>query len=121
MAAFPVYKGATRAATVLGVPMVPLVVMVFGVVFGVVLPFGLKWLGLLLPAWSLMALVTRTDDRAFRILWLWMETKLGNRLWLGRGLRGVALFAAGRGHDFWGASTYALSDGRYRAWEGEDV
>jgi type IV secretion system protein VirB3 len=120
-ARFPLYKGATRAATVLGVPMAPLVVMVGAVVFGVALPFGIWWLGLLLPCWSLMALVTRTDDRAFRTLGLWLETKVANGLWLGRPLRGLALYGAGRGRDLWGASTYALSDGRYRAWEGEDV
>jgi type IV secretion system protein VirB3 len=120
-ARFPLYKGATRMATILGVPMVPLVVMVGGVVFGIVLPFGVWWVGLLLPCWSLMALVTRTDDRAFRMLWLWMQTKLANRLWAGRGLAGLALFGVGRVGDFWGASTYSLGDGRYRAWEGEDV
>ncbi len=119
MKTFSLYKGATRAATVLGVPMAPLIVMVGGVVFGIVLPFGLTWLGLLLPGWSLMLLVTRTDDRAFRIVALWVETKLANRLWLGRPLRGLALFAVGRGRDFWGASTYSLSDGRRRAWERE--
>jgi type IV secretion system protein VirB3 len=70
---------------------------------------GFGWLALLVPGWLLMAQVTRTDDRAFRILWLWGQTKLANRARL------TARFAF---HDLWGASTYATLDRRVRSWEG---
>jgi len=111
MRAFPLYKGATRAAVVLGVPLLPLVAMVVGVAV-LALSAGPAWWGLLLPAWLLMAQVTRSDDRAFRILGLWARTRLANRLRL--------MARAGR-DEFWGASSYALFDGRRRAWEAEDL
>jgi type IV secretion system protein VirB3 len=106
---FPLYKGATRAAVVWGVPLVPLVGMVIGVAVAA-LALGLWWWGLVVPLWALMARITRTDDRAFRILGLWLATKCLNgwRLALG----------AGR-EDFWGASSYALGDGNVRPWKAE--
>ncbi len=73
---FPLFKGATRVATVGGVPLIPLVVVVVGMTNFAML-FGIWWLGLLLPTWLLMKQVTKADDRAFRILWLWMRTKRG--------------------------------------------
>ena len=109
-ARFPLFKGATRVPTVAGVPLVPLVVLVVGVASAGVI-FGVWWLALLVPGWLLMAQVTRSDDRAFRALWLWMQTRLLNRLRL--------LWFAGR-DEFWGASTYSLTDGRARSWERED-
>ena len=105
---FPLFKGATRTATVAGVPLVPLVMLVVSVTSAAVL-FGIWWLALLVPGWLLMAQVTRSDDRAFRILWLWAQTKLANRLRMIR--------FSGR-DEFWGASTYSPSDGR-RSWERE--
>jgi type IV secretion system protein VirB3 len=107
-ARFPLFKGATRVATVGGVPLIPLVVLVVGVASVGVL-FGVYWLALLLPGWLLMAQVTRSDDRAFRILWLWMQTRLASRL--------RTLWWSGG--EFWGASTYSLTDGRVRSWEGQ--
>src|SRR5689334_7781748 len=104
-ARFPLFKGATRVPTVAGVPLVPAVVMVITVASATVM-LGIGWLALLVPGWLLMAQVTRADDRAFRILWLWAQTKLANRARL-------ALV-----HDLWGASTYAASDRRFRSWEG---
>ena len=107
-ARFPLFKGATRVPTVAGVPLVPLVALVVAVTSAAVV-LGIWWLALLAPGWLLMAQVTKTDDRAFRILWLWTQTKLANRV------RMVAF----RGRDeFWGASTYAPSDAR-RSWERE--
>ncbi len=106
---FPLFKGATRAATVGGVPLIPLVVVVVGMTNFAML-FGICWLSLLLPAWLLMKQVTKADDRAFRILWLWIQTKLANRL------RMMRVRARG---EFWGASTYATSNGRWRSWEGD--
>ena len=110
MGPFPLYKGATRAAVVLGVPVLPLVALFTGVAV-LTLFLGLWFWGLLLPGWLLMAQVTRTDDRAFRILGLWAQTKLANRLRL------VARLGI---RDLWGASAYATSERRFRSWEGRD-
>jgi type IV secretion system protein VirB3 len=107
-ARFPLFKGATRVPTVAGVPLVPAVVLVVSVASATVM-LGVGWLALLVPGWLLMAQVTRTDDRAFRILWLWARTKLANR---------ARLTASFRFHDLWGASTYATSERRLRSWEG---
>jgi len=98
---YPLYKGATRIATMWGVPFIPLVAMVLAIAV-VVMFFGFYWLALFVPAWLLMAQVTRTDDRAFRILGLWLETKVRNQLRLAR---------VGGGH-FWCASSYALHEAR---------
>ncbi len=107
---FPLYKGATRQAVYLGVPLAPLIGMVMGVAI-LSLTLGLWWWGLLVPLWVLMAQLTRTDDRAFRILRLWLETKWLNRWRLRLG--------AGPG-DFWGASSYGLGEGKRRVWDAED-
>ena len=108
-ARFPLFKGPTRVATFARVPLIPLVMLVIGVASAGMV-FGVWWFALLVPGWLIMAQVTRTDDRAFRILWLWMQTRLANRV------RTAAL--AGRG-EFWGASSYSPSDGRFRSWESE--
>lgn len=110
-ARFPLFKGATRVATVWGVPLVPFVALVIGVASAAVM-VGIWWLGLVVPGWLLMAQITRADDRAFRIVWLWAQTKLANRM------RMVRL---GGRSEFWGASTYAPGDGRLRTWEAEDL
>jgi type IV secretion system protein VirB3 len=109
-ARFPLYKGATRVPTVARVPLIPAVALVIGVASATVL-LGVAWLALLIPGWLLMAQVTRTDDRAFRVAWLWAQTKLANRLRLAVscGLR-----------DPWGASSYALTDVTRRSWEGKE-
>ncbi len=109
-ARFPLFKGATRVPTVAGVPLIPAVVLVITVASATVM-LGFAWLALLVPGWLLMAQVTRTDDRAFRILWLWARTRLANRL--RQATRGL-------GGDLWGASSYAPSDGRFRSFEGRD-
>ncbi len=106
---FPLFKGATRVPTVAGVPFVPAIGLVIVAASAAAL-FGVWWLALLVPGWLLMSQVTRSDDRAFRILWLWVQTKLANRL---------RMLSLGGRDDFWGASTYAVSDGRRRSWEGE--
>ncbi len=109
-ARFPLFKGATRVPTVAGVPLIPAVVLVITVASATVM-LGFAWLALLVPGWLLMAQVTRTDDRAVRILWLWGRTRLANRL--------RQATAAGGG-DLWGASSYAPSERRYRSFEGRD-
>lgn len=92
--AFPLFKGATRAATLWGVPMIPLLVMGLGVAV-VALLFGLRWWALAPVLWAAMAGITRHDDQAFRIWQLAFDTKLRNR-----------------NKRFWGASSYAPSNYR---------
>ncbi len=107
MRPYPLYKGATRAAVYWGVPLVPFVGMVIGVSMLAML-LSLWWWGLLIPGWVFMSQVTRADDRAFRIVGLWLRTKVLNR---------ARLAVGGAGTEFWGASSYAIADGRRRAWD----
>src|SRR5918912_4284445 len=107
---FPLFKGATRVPTIAGVPLIPAVALVIAVASATVM-LGVGWLALLVPGWLLMAQVTRTDDRAFRILWLWAQTKFVNRL--------RVLLRCGL-EDLWGASSCALTDRRYRSWQGKE-
>lgn len=94
--AFPLFKGCTRVPTVAGVPMMPLMFMVIGVAVLAMMVSLWCWL-LLAPAWAVMAAVTKHDDKAFRILGLWVDTKLRNR-----------------NKSFWGASTYSRTKYRKR-------
>lgn len=93
---FPLFKGATRVPTLWGVPMIPLMVVVIGVAV-VALTVSIWWWGLLLPLWGVMAQITRNDDKAFRIWWLWIDTRLRNR-----------------NKTFWGASSYTPAPCRKR-------
>lgn len=92
--AFPLFKGATRVPTVAGVPMIPLIFMFVGVAI-IAMLISMWWWGLVVPAWFVMAQITRHDDKAFRIWGLWFETKFRDR-----------------NKKFWGASTY--SPAKYR-------
>lgn len=88
---FPLFKGATRVPTFLNVPMIPLLFM-FIFVASLAMLFSL-WCWLLgLPLWFIMAQITKNDDQAFRIWWLWFDTKWRNR------------------SSFWQASTYSKLD-----------
>jgi type IV secretion system protein VirB3 len=108
---FPLYKGATRAAVLLGVPLIPLMLMGMAVAV-LTLLFSMKWLLLGPAAWGVMAQLSKRDDRAFRIVGLWMRTRLLNRLRLVlRGCRG----------EFWGASSYGVTGRSRRAWEAGDL
>lgn len=82
---FPLFKGATRVATVPGgVPTRAFAALVFLTVTAA--SFTL-WGWLLFPAlYPIMAIVSRNDDRAFWIWELWLKTKI---------------FAKNKG--FWGA------------------
>lgn len=93
---FPLFKGATRVATFWGVPMMPLLVMFIVVAVGALTLNIWLWFGA--PVlWFIMAQITKHDDKAFRIWWLWIDTKLRN------GNKG-----------FWGASTYSPTNYRKR-------
>jgi type IV secretion system protein VirB3 len=93
---FPLFKGATRVPTVAGVPMIPLFFMVI-VVAALAMLISMWWWGLVLPAWGVMAQITRHDDKAFRIWGLWFDTKFRNR-----------------NKGFWGASSYSTAVYRKR-------
>lgn len=87
----PLFRGLTRSAMVVGVPVFPLVIMV-----GSVLMIGLwtkpyAWF-IGIPLYITMRIIVKHDDKAFRIWGLWIETKLMNKRKFKR---------------FWGASTYS--------------
>lgn len=80
--AFPLFKGATRTPTVGGVPVKPLFGMLMLVAILAMCVSLWLW-ALAAPLWGVMAAVTRTDDRAFDIAILWIDTKVRNgwRVW----------------------------------------
>ncbi|SAI73177.1 type IV secretion system protein VirB3 [Bordetella ansorpii] len=96
--AFPVFKGATRVPTIAGgVPTRPFIALVM-------VSAGLGMLSIyawaLIPAlYPLMAIIAREDDRAFRIIELWLRTKAMNR-----------------NQRFWNGSTYTLLAYPRRPW-----
>lgn len=94
MQAEAIYKGATRPAMKLGIPLVPLVVL-FGVgmlliMWGGVLVSWWLSLGVLLaigPALAWMRFVTTQDDQRFRQMFIALKLRLNdrnNRLWQAR-------------------------------------
>lgn len=89
MEPFPLFNGATRPPTLLGVPLVPIMLM-FMVVACIAMLTKPWWIALAIPAWAVMAAITRHDDRAFRVWGLALDTKLRNR-----------------NKRFWKASSYA--------------
>jgi len=82
---FPFFKGATRVPTVAGgIPTRPFVGLIMvAATLGMVTLYA--WA--LVPAlYPVMAMVTRQDDRAFRIIELWLRTRVVNhhkRFWRG--------------------------------------
>lgn len=93
---FPLFKGATRVPTFFGVPTMPLLAAVSAVAIIAMWVSLWCWL-LLIPLVVIMRLITRHDDRAFSIWWIWFETKARNR-----------------NKKFWGGSTYSPTDYRRR-------
>ncbi|WP_455474043.1 type IV secretion system protein VirB3 [Bartonella sp. B30(2025)] len=93
---FPLFKGATRVPTIWGVPMMPAISMVIGVASVAMTINFFLWL-FAPPLWFIMVQVTKHDDKAFRIWWLWIDTKFRNR-----------------NKSFWGASSYSPSNYRKR-------
>jgi type IV secretion system protein VirB3 len=76
--AFRLFKGATRPATVFGVPTTPFMLMICLVaIVGMVVSIYMWVLApFLLVA---MAQITKKDPRRFRIWWLWAQTKALNK------------------------------------------
>ncbi|PIT70415.1 type IV secretion system protein VirB3 [Bartonella tribocorum] len=89
---FPLFKGATRVPTMWGVPMMPLIIMIMGVAVIAMTINIFLWV-IAPPLCFIMAQITKNDDKAFRIWWLWIDTKFRNR-----------------NKGFWGASSYSPSN-----------
>jgi type IV secretion system protein VirB3 len=108
MQAEAIYKGATRPAMKLGIPLVPLVVL-FGsgmllIMWGGILLSGWVALGVLLsfiPALLWMRWLTARDDQRFRQIFVALKLRLHDR-----------------NHCFWQARSYAptLYRGARDAW-----
>lgn len=90
--AYPLFKGATRSATILGVPVIPLIVACMCIApFGMIInPFMFL---MAVPVIIVMRAITQSDDKAFRILWLWFQTDVRNPV-----------------KRFWGSSSYSPVD-----------
>lgn len=86
MNAEAIYKGATRPAMKLGIPLVPLVVL-FGTGMLAILWFGMLvswWIALgvaaaILPALGWMRHLTAKDDQRFRQMFIALKLRMGNR------------------------------------------
>lgn len=76
--AFPLFKGATRPATVFGVPTIPCLVMLISVAVPAMLFSPMIW-GAAPVLFALMRAVARHDPGMFRIWNLWRETKAFNK------------------------------------------
>lgn len=108
MQAEAIYKGATRPAMKLGIPLVPLVVL-FGTSMLLIMWGGalLSWwlsvavLLAVVPALAWMRFVTAKDDQRFRQMFLAMKLRIQDR-----------------NHRFWHARSYAptLYRGARDAW-----
>lgn len=85
------FKGATRAATLFGVPVMPLLIA-FILVAAMSLVLSIWFWLVLPPVGFIMAQITKYDDRAFRIIGLYFDTRFRNR-----------------NKNFWQASSYTAS------------
>lgn len=90
----PIYKGATRPAMTLGVPLTPLVLL-FGASLLVMVWGGLLlsgWIALCVPlvtapVWLWMRFVTAQDDQRFRQVFVALKLRLrdrNHRIWCAR-------------------------------------
>lgn len=86
---FVVYLGVIRKSRLFYAPAVPLFIWCV-ICFALVAFFGAAWLLLVPFGWYVLFIVTKNDDNAFRIIYLWLITKF---------------FNVNKG--FWNASTYA--------------
>ncbi|EMM4514120.1 VirB3 family type IV secretion system protein [Salmonella enterica] len=95
---YPLFKGATRVPTTWGVPMMPLLYMTIFVAL-IALNVNIFCWALWPVLWWIMAQITKTDDKAFRIWGLFFDTKVRNGLF-------------GGSYSFWDASSYSPNDYR---------
>jgi type IV secretion system protein VirB3 len=78
-AKFPLFKGATRVPTFLLIPRnMFIVIMMVSVCLFMVIHFYA--MGIFALCWLITWAVTKYDDRMFRVLWLWLITKVKNNL-----------------------------------------
>lgn len=103
---FELYKGATRPATMFGVPTDALLWVFVG--FGVISTITSVVAWILFPlVVFIMSLITKKDDRAFRQLGLYIDTKLR---------------ASAALKKFWGATTYTpFRKNRWKSWSNKDI
>ncbi|NYT79547.1 VirB3 family type IV secretion system protein [Alcaligenaceae bacterium] len=95
----PVFKGLGRKATFMGVPTMLFLGTLGGVAFTAMI-FGLIWWAALFVLLPTIALITRSDDKAFDIWALEIRTRLRNR-----------------NKRFWNGSSYApISYSSRRPW-----
>ncbi|WP_427047355.1 type IV secretion system protein VirB3 [Halomonas casei] len=74
---FPVFKGAMRSPLIFGIPLMPFLLTMIGIVsMSMIITFWL--LALVIPAWIIMRIVTYVDERAFRQLGLALQTSMRN-------------------------------------------
>lgn len=103
---FDLYKGATRPAMMFGVPTDALLWAFVGV--------GVASVAISIVAWAIfpfvvfvMRMITKRDDRAFRQLGLYFDTKL-------RADKSVK--------EFWGATTYTpIKKSEWSSWSSQDI
>lgn len=72
---FPLFKGATRPAMILGVPVNAAFAAFVGVAV-LAVGFSMKLWLLLIPVWFVLAQIAKKDDQMFRILALWIDSKM---------------------------------------------
>lgn len=93
---FPFFKGATRVPTWAFVPrdVFLLTAMFTGAMFMLVHFYAI---GIFAFLWLIEWAITKHDDRMFRIIWIWLKTKVRNRI--DSGFTGL-----------WGGSSYSPVD-----------
>lgn len=79
-----VFKGCTRPAMILGVPIVPFVIGVGGSFLCFFVLLSPPWTVLSIVVWWVMRTITKEDDQRFRLLYVeWITSKFSanKRLW----------------------------------------
>ena len=74
--AYPLFKGCTRPSMIMGIPTEAAFAAFVGVAI-IAIAFGnmLLWI-LLLPIGIVFRMIAKKDDRAFRIIGIWIDTKI---------------------------------------------
>ncbi len=72
---FPVFKGGTRTPTYLGVPSKVFIGIVVGSV-AIMMPINPPYMVIGIPLIIIARTISKNDDKAFRIMWLYIITTL---------------------------------------------
>ena len=75
----PLYKGATRAPTFLHVPLDVFLATIV-VVVGIGLPLWPPLCLLIVPIYFVELLISKNDDKAFRVWWLYISLNVKRRI-----------------------------------------